>query len=78
MALSDDYGDLIKFIAYILEEPITKQCLDTQNAKNATYIINTSAESIADVLNFYFETKTLTEINVASFILFYAGKTERQ
>ena len=57
MALSDDYGDLIKFIVYILEEPITKQCLDTLNAKNATYISNTLAESIADALNFILRQK---------------------
>ena len=56
-AFSDNYGDLVKFIAYILEEPIMNQCLDTC-LKNTTYISNTLAESIADAMKFYFETKT--------------------
>lgn len=62
MTLSDNYGDLIKFIARTLEEPITKQCLDTC-PKNATYISNISAESVVDAMNFYYETKTLTYLS---------------
>ena len=37
MALLDNYGGLIKFVAYTLGEPITKQYSKTC-PKNATYI----------------------------------------
>ena len=39
--------------------------------KNATYISNTSAESIVDAMSFYFETKTSTEINDTIFLSLY-------
>ena len=75
MALSDKYGNLMKFIAYTLEEPTTKQQLDT-SPKNTPYISNTSVKSIVDAMNFYFEIKTLPEINDASFISLCVGKVE--
>ena len=39
-------------------------------------IINRSAELIVDTMNFYFETKTLSEINDTSFISLYADEAE--
>ena len=75
LALTDNYGDLITFIAQKLEEPITKQYLETC-PKNATYISNTAAESMVDAMNFYFESKSLTEINESNFITLYADKAE--
>ena len=47
---------MIQFLAQQIEEPITKQYLDTC-PQNATYISNTSAELLLDAMNFYFETK---------------------
>ena len=75
LALTDNYGDLITFIAQKLEEPITKQYLETC-PKNATYISNTAAESMVDAMNFYSESKSLTEINESNFITLYADKAE--
>ena len=49
----------MKFLAYSLEEPITKQYLDNC-PKNASCISNTSAESTVNLMHFYFETATLT------------------
>ena len=57
----------MKFVAYKLEDLIYLVTCP----KNATHIINTSTELIVDVMNFYFETKSLTEINDARFISFY-------
>ena len=45
MPLSDKFKNLMKFIAYTVEEPITKQHIDIC-PKNPTYISNTSAKSI--------------------------------
>ena len=72
VVLSDNYGDLMKFIVYKLEEPTY---LDTC-PKNATYISNTSVESSVDAMNFYFETKSLTESNDTRFISLYTVKAE--
>ena len=65
----DNYGDLITFIAH------TKQYLETC-PKNATYISNTTAESMVDVMNFYFESKSLAEINESNFLRLYADEAE--
>ena len=70
-----NYGDLITFIAQKLEEPVTKQCLETCS-KNATYMSNNAAESMAGTMNFYFETKSLGEINESNFITLYADVAE--
>ena len=64
MTLSDSFGELMKFIAYTVEESITKQHLDTC-LNNATCVSITSDESIVEEMNFYFETKILIEINDA-------------
>ena len=75
LALTDNDGDLITFIAQKLDEPITKQYLEIC-PKNATYISNTAAESMADAMNFYFESKNLAEINESNFITLYADEAE--
>ena len=75
LVLTDNYGDLITFIAQKLEEPITKQYLQTC-PKNATYISNTAVESMVDTMNFYFESKSLTEINKSNLIKLYAHEQE--
>ena len=75
LALTDNYGDLITFIAQKLEEPITKQHLETC-PKNATYMSNTAAESMVDAINFYFESRSLAEINESNFITLYADEAE--
>ena len=74
LALTDNYGDLITFIAQKLET-ITKQYLENC-PKNATYTSNTAAESMIDAMNFYFESKSLAEINKSNFITLYADEAE--
>ena len=61
IALSENYGDMMNFIAAKLAEPITKQYLETCPS-NATYTSYTSAESFVDAINFYFESKMLKDI----------------
>ena len=75
LALTDNYGDLITFIAQKLDEPIPKQYLKTC-PKNATYLSNTTAKSMVDAMNFYFKSKSLTEINKCKFITLYADEAE--
>ena len=53
MALLDNYGGLIKFVAYTLGEPITKQYSKTC-PKNATYIT-------ANIYLFKLTTETIEE-----------------
>ena len=74
LALTDNYGDLI-FTAQKLEEPITKQYKETFR-KNATYISNTADESMVDAVNFYFESKSLAEVNESNFITLHADEAE--
>ena len=74
LALTDNYGDLI-FTAQKLEEPITKQYKETFR-KNATYISNTADESMVDAVNFYFEPKSLAEVDESNFITLYADEAE--
>ena len=52
--LTDNYGDLINFLADGIQEPITKQYLNSCT-KNATYLSNTTAESLLEAMNFYYE-----------------------
>ena len=61
IALSENYGDMMSFIAEKLAEPITKQYLETCPS-NATYTSHTSVESHVDAMNFYFVSKTLKDI----------------
>ena len=75
LALTDNYGDLISFTAQKLEEPITKQYKETFR-KNATYISNTADESMVDAVNFYFEPKSLAEVDESNFITLYADEAE--
>ena len=75
LALTDNCGDLITFIAQKLEELITKQYLETC-PKNATYIRNTTAESMVAGMNFFFETKILVEINESNIIPLYPDEAE--
>ena len=75
LALTDNYGDLITFIAQKLDEPIPKQYLKTC-PKNATYLSNTTAKSMVDAMNFYFKSKSLAEINKCKFITLYADEAE--
>ena len=75
LALTDNYGDLISFIPQKLEEPFTKQYKETC-PKNATYISNTADESMVDAMNFYFESKSLAEVNESNFITLYADEAE--
>ena len=42
--------------------------------ENATYISNTTAESIVESVNFYFESKSIAEITKSKFITFYANE----
>ena len=75
IALSENYGDFIKFIAHKLEEPITQQYLDTC-PQNATYTSNTAAESLLDAMNFYFEQNNLKNIKEALYLCLYADESE--
>ena len=74
LTLTDNYGDLINFIAQKLEEPITKNYLETC-PKNATYLSNT-AESMVDAMNFYFDSKSPAETNESNFITLYTDEAE--
>ena len=75
IALSDNYGRMIQFLAQQIEEPITRQYLDTC-PQNATYISNTSAETLLDAMNFYFEKQNLHDIAEAPFLCLYADEAE--
>ena len=58
IALSENYGGMMNFIAEKLTEPTTKQYLETYPSTD-TYTSYTSADSLVDAINFYFESKTL-------------------
>ena len=58
IALSENFGGMMNFIAEKLTEPTTKQYLETYPS-TATYTSYTSADSLVDAINFYFESKTL-------------------
>ena len=75
IALSENYGDKMKFMAEKLAEPITNQYLETCPI-NVTYTSYTSAESLVDAMNFYFESKTLKDIYDAQFSVLYADESE--
>ena len=49
IAVNENYGDLIRFFVTELQEPITKQHLNTC-AKNATYTNTTVAQSLLDAI----------------------------
>ena len=53
-SLTDNYGDLVIFLATRMQEPITKQYLNSC-PKNATYLSNATAKSFLDTMNFYDE-----------------------
>ena len=65
---------MINFIAIKLEEPITKQYLETCQ-KNASYTSYTTAESLIDAMNFYFESNSLEDIREAEFVALYADES---
>ena len=58
-----------------LAEPITKQHLETCPS-NAIYTSYTSAESLADAINFCFESKTPKDIYDARFLTLYVDESE--
>ena len=58
-----------------LAEPITKQHLETCPS-NAIYTSYTSAESLADAMNFCFESKTPKDIYDVRFLTLYADESE--
>ena len=65
--LTDNYGDLINFVANRIREPITKQYLNSC-PKSATYLRNTTAESLLDTMNFYYESENVNEyVTLSSF-----------
>ena len=73
--LTDNYGDLMNFLANIIQEPITKQYLNSC-PKNATYLSITTAESLLDTMNFYYESENLNKIHDAPFLCLYADEAE--
>ena len=75
IALSENYDDMMNFIAEKLAESITKQYLATCPS-NATYTSYKSAESPVDAINIYFESKMLKDIYDAQFLTLYADKSE--
>ena len=64
IAVNTNYADLIRFFATELQEPNTKQYLNTC-LKNATYTSTTAAESLLDAMNIYFEKLNMREIKEA-------------
>ena len=75
MALTDYYGDTIKFIAKKLEKPITSQYLQTC-PRNAKYVSKKSAESMLGAMNSYYELHQLKEIREAPFFSLTAEEAE--
>ena len=75
IALSENFCDMMNFIAEKLAEPITKQYLETCPS-NATYNSYTSADSLVDAINFYFESKMLKDIYDAQFLTLYADESK--
>ena len=73
--LTDNYDDLINFLANRIQEPITKQYLNSC-PKNATYLSNTTAESLLDAMKFYYESENLDEIPDAPLVCLYADEAE--
>ena len=73
--LTDNYGDLINFLENRIQEPITKQYLHSC-PKNATYLSNMTAESLLDVMSFYYESEILNEIRDAPFLCLYPDEAE--
>ena len=74
-SLTDNYGDLINFLVNRTQEPITKQYLNSC-PKNTTYLSNTTAESLLDTMNFYYESENLNKICDAHFLCLYADKAK--
>ena len=75
IAISENYGDMINFIATKLEEPIAEQYLETCQ-KKASYTSYAAAESVIDAMNFYFESSSLEDIQEAEFVALYADESE--
>ena len=70
---TDNYGDLINFLGNRIQEPITKQYLNSC-PKNARYLSNMTAESLLDAMNFYYENENLNEICDTPFVCLYADE----
>ena len=75
IALLENYGEMMNFIAETLAEQIAKQHLETYPS-NATYTSYRFAESFVDTMNFSFESKTLKEIYDARILILYADESE--
>ena len=75
IALSENYGDMINFIAEKLAEPVKNSTL-----KHALvmlpYTSYTSADSLVDPMNFYFESKKLKDIYDAQFLTSHVDESE--
>ena len=74
MVLTNNYKDLISFAATKLEEPMKKQYLK-RCPKNVNYFNNTSAESLVDPMNFYFETKIVKKNQAFLYFPAHEGET---
>ena len=75
IVVNTNYVDLIRFFATELQEPITKQYLNT-SLKNATYTSTTAAESLLDAMNIYFEKLNMREIKEARLLCLYGDEAE--
>ena len=73
--LTDNYGSLINFLANRIQEPITKHYLNSC-PKNTTYFSNTTAKSLLDTINFYYEIENLNKTHDTPFLCLYADKAE--
>ena len=73
--LTDNYDDLLNFLANRIQEPITKQYLNSC-PKNASYLSNMTAESLLDTMNFCYKSENLSEICDASFACLYTNEAE--
>ena len=73
--LTDNYGDLINFLANRIQEPITKQYLSSC-PKNATCLSNTTVKSLLDAMNFYYESENFSKIHDTPFLCLYADEAE--
>ena len=75
IAVNTNYADLIRFFATELQEPITKQYLNTC-PKNAIYTITMAAKSLLAAMNIYFEKLNMREIKEACFLCLYPDEAE--
>ena len=73
LPIKELYPTLLHFLAFDLEEPITKQYLENC-PKNATYKSHDTADSLISTLNKFIKKKTDTKLRNASDVVIFADE----